>query len=134
MKKLLMTMALFMLVSVIFANTPDNGEVKYQNYQVYKVYAHPDAYVVMYYTKGVELGQATIPAEWFQPTNGEKKGVLRLVEKTDFMPYFTVQTTDGTVTKVIMTMSSDRSHISWGIMDGSVDLSTEGQGNTLNLE
>ncbi len=127
-------MALLLLVSGVFANSPaDDSTVEYQNYQIYKTYAHPDAYVVMYYTKGLELGQVTIPAEWFKPAAG-RKGVLRLVESTDFTPYFTVQTTDGAVTKVIITMTSDRAHTSWGVMNGSVDLSTEGQGNTLYLE
>ena len=134
MKKILIIMALLMLTCGVFADTPaDDGEIKYQNYQIYKVYAHPEAYVVMYYTKGIELGQVTIPAEWFKPS-ADRKGVLRLEKTTDFTPYFTVQTTGETVTKVILTMTSDRGHTSWGVMAAGVDLSSEGKGNTLYLD
>ncbi len=134
MKKLIITVALLMVISfAAFAQTSvDEDTVEYQNYQVYKVYAHPDAYVVMYYTKGVELGQVTIPAEWFKPTN--RKAILRLVESTNFTPYFTIQTSNGSVTKVILTMTQDRNHTSWGVMDKSIDVMNEGQGNTLYLD
>lgn len=132
MKKLILTVVLLTVVA-FGAFAADDGTVEYENFQVYKTYAHPDAYVVMYYTKGIELGQVTIPADWFKPA-ADRKGVLRLVESTDFTPYFTVQKINGTVTKVILTMTSDRSHSSWGILDKSIDIAGEGQGNTMYLE
>ncbi len=134
MKKLIMSVAVLTLLVVgAFAQVgPDDKSVEYRNVQVYKVYEHPDAYVVMYYTKGVELGQVTLPTEWFK--TGSDKGVLRTLETTDFTPYLLLQYTDGAFSKVIMTMPNDRNNVSWGTMDKGLDVDAGGLGDTLILE
>ncbi len=133
MKKLIISVLLVLLTVSVFAQVgPEDKSVEYENLQVYKVYAHPDAYVVMYYTKGVELGQVTLPTEWFRP--GNEKGVLRTLETTDFTPYILLQYREGTFSKVILTMPNDRENVSWGIIDKGVDVDAGGLGDTLVLE
>ena len=135
MKKILIIMALLMLTCGVFADSlSDDDGITYDNYLIYKTYAHPDAYVVMYYTKGVDLGQVTIPAEWFKPSV-DRKGTLRLIDRKIFTPYLIVQKKDDTVTQVILTMPSDRGDASWGVMAAGIDvLAKEGKGNTLYLD
>ncbi len=134
MKKLIISVALLVLLTVgAFAQVgPEDKSVEYQSLQVYKVYAHPDAYVVLYYTKGVELGQVTLPTEWFRP--GNDKGVLRTLETSDFTPYILLQYRDGAFSKVIVTMPNDRNNIAWGTMDKGIDVEAGGLGDTLVLE
>ncbi len=134
MKKLIISVALLtLLIAGAFAQVgPEDTSVEYQNLQVYKVYEHPDAFVVMYYTKGVELGQVTLPTEWFRP--GNDKGVLRTLETTDFTPYILLQYTEGSFSKVILTMPNDRENTSWGLIDKGLDVEAGGLGDTLVLE
>ncbi len=134
MKKLIITVALLVLLTCgAFAQVgPDDKSVRYETVQVYKVYDHPDAYVVMYYTKGIELGQVTLPTDWFRP--GNEKGVLRTLDTSDFTPYLLLQYTDGAFSKVIMTMPADRENVSWGVIDDGLDVNAGGLGDTLVLE
>ncbi len=134
MKKLIITVSLLVLLTFgAFAQIgPEDKSVTYDSYQVYKVYEHPDAYVVMYYTKGVELGQVTLPTDWFR--TGNEKGVLRTLETTDFTPYILIQKRDGAFSKVIITMPNDRNNTSWGLIDKGIDVDAGGLGDTLILE
>ncbi len=134
MKKLIISVTLLLLLTAAaFAQVgPEDKSVTYETVQIYKVYEHPDAYVVMYYTKGVELGQVTLPTEWFRP--GNEKGVIRVLETSDFAPYLLLQYTEGTFSKVILTMPADKNNVSWGTMDKAVDVDSGGMGDTLILE
>ncbi len=134
MKKLIISVTLLVLLAgAAFTQVgPDDKSVEYEMIQVYKVYEHQDAFVVMYYTKGVELGQVTLPAEWFRP--GNDKGVLRTLNSTDFTPYLLLQYTEGTFSKVVMTMPADKENIAWGIIDKGIDVEAGGLGDTLVLE
>ena len=79
MKKTAICTTLFVLLTAALFAADTKGvdnSVVYRKLQVYKVYEHSDAYVVMYYTDGIELGQVTLPTEWFK--SGQGKGVLNM--------------------------------------------------------
>ncbi len=134
MKKLIISVALLALLAVgAFSQVgPDDKSVTYRNIQIYKVYEHPDAYIVMYYEDGLELGQVTIPTEWF--ASGNVKGDLRTFTYSDFSPYMMLQYVDGTFTKVILNMPNDRNNMSWGVISGTADTEVGSQTDTLILE
>lgn len=132
MKKLMLfTGLIFLLVGLSAADTKKDDSVVYRNLPIYKVYVHPEAYVIMYQDAGIELGQTTVPVEWFAAGNG--KGVLRTLPGT-FAPYMLLQYTDGTFTKIILNMPQDRTNVAWGIMNGTVDTETGSKTDTLVLE
>lgn len=119
------------VVGVYAQNTVDDGTIQYRNMPVYKVYEHADAYIVMYYTTGVNLGQVTIPTEWFR--QGSKKAVLRTLSG-DFTPYMLLQYVDGVFSKVVLTMPANKTDSAWGVMDRGTDVVAGSQRDTLVLE
>ncbi len=134
MKKLITSVALLVLLTIgaFSQEGPDDKSVTYRNVQIYKVYEHPDAYIVMFYTTGIELGQVTIPTEWFEP--GNTKGDLRTFRYSDFSPYMMLQYTDGVFTKVVLNMPKNKENLSWGVMDRAADTEVGSQTDTLILE
>ena len=117
--------------AVLFAADGIDDSVKYRNIKVYKVYAHPDAYVVMYYTNGIDLGQVTLPKEWFKSGNG--KGVLNTFPR-DFTPYMTLQYKDGAFTKVVLNMPALTNTLVWEQLNQAANIGAAKQKNTLKLE
>lgn len=133
MKKVALLAALLVLFTVgAFAQEGvDDGSVVYRTIQLYKVYDHPDAYVAMYHTTGIDLGQVTLPTDWFKI--GSDKGIFRALPG-DFSPYMLLQYTDGVFTKVVLTMPENRSNVAWGRMASTVDTEAGSQADTLILE
>ncbi|MGI5174177.1 hypothetical protein H0R92_11345 [Treponema sp. OMZ 840] len=132
MKKAILLAAVFMVfaASLFGAEGVDNS-VTYRNIKVYKVYAHPEAYVVMYYTNGMDLGQVTLPTKWFK--SGAGKGILNTFN-AEFTPYMTLQYKEGTFTKVVLNMPSMSNGLVWEHLNQTVDISAGKQKDTLTLE
>ena len=134
MKKTAICTTLFVLLTAALFATDTKGvdnSVVYRKLQVYKVYEHSDAYVVMYYTDGIELGQVTLPTEWFK--SGQGKGVLNMLPK-NFAPYLVLQYTDGTFTRAVLNMPKNKGSSVWQHLKPTVDVSASKQKDTLTLE
>ena len=117
--------------AVLFAADGIDDSVKYRNLKVYKVYDHPEAYVVMYYTDGIDLGQVTLPKAWFKSGNG--KGILNTF-KRDFTPYMTLQYKEGTFSKVVLNMPAMTNTLVWEQLNQTADIGAAKQKDTLKLE
>jgi len=132
MKKTILLTAVFLVcAALLFGAEGSDNSIVYRNIKVYKVYAHPDAYIIMYYTNSMDLGQVTVPTEWFKAGSG--KGVLNTY-KTPVTPYMTLQYTDGAFTKIILNMPLRRTDIAWETMNQTADTSAAKQKDTLKLE
>ncbi len=132
MKKATLLAVLFTVcAAVLFAADGIDNSVTYRNIKVYKVYAHPDAYVVMYYTNGIDLGQVTLPTEWFKSGNG--KGILNTFRR-DFAPYMTLQYKEGTFSKVVLNMPAMTNTLVWEQLNQTADIGVAKQKDTLKLE
>ena len=91
MKKIVMSLALLVLVSLPFfaQNSEENsGEFTYFNVQVLRVYEHKDAYLVLYNKTGTKMGQVAVPKDWFKYNSTNYSRVRSLPE--GMHPYMTV--------------------------------------------
>lgn len=132
MKKAILLAAVFLVCAVLLfgAEGVDNSVV-YRNIKVYKVYEHPEAYIIMYYTNSMDLGQVTVPTDWFK--SGSGKGVLNTYQ-TSVTPYMTLQYTDGAFTKIVLNMPLNKTDLAWETLPQTADIGASKQKDTLKLE
>lgn len=132
MKKTILLTAVFLVcAALLFGAEGSDNSVVYRNIKVYKVYAHPDAYIIMYYTNSMDLGQVTVPTEWFK--SGSGKGVLNSYQ-TSVTPYMTLQYKDGAFTKIVLNMPLLRTDMVWETMNQTDNIEAAKQKDTLKLE
>lgn len=132
MKKAILLAAVFIVFAAsLFGAEGIDNSVVYRNIKVYKVYSHPDAYIIMYYTDSMDLGQVTVPTEWFK--SGSGKGVLNTYTRP-VTPYMTLQYTDGAFTKIVLNMPLDKHDMVWETMNQTADTEAAKQKDTLKLE
>lgn len=95
----------------------------YRNVNVYRIYEHRDAYIVLYEQQGVKIGKAFLPKSWFD-TEGKEPRKLEFRNKPKGLPsYMTVLYKDGEFYKVILTLTRDHRDPVWGLVPHSTDLS-----------
>lgn len=101
--------------------------------KIHKVYEHPEAFIILYYTDSIDMGQVTVPSSWFKFSSGDGKGVLNTYT-TSVTPYMTLQYKDGVFTKIVLNMPLDRNSLFWEPINQTSDVEAAKQKDTLKLE
>ncbi|MBP7480058.1 MAG: hypothetical protein KA785_06375 [Spirochaetaceae bacterium] len=135
MKKIVMSLALLVLVSLPFfaQNSEENsGEFTYFNVQVLRVYEHREAYLVLYNKTSTKMGQVAVPKEWFKYDSANHSRVRPLPAGVN--PYMTVIYKDNEFYKVYLNMPTDRSNSAWAVLSPNIDISSKINKETLEIE
>lgn len=135
MKKIVMSLALMVLVSLPFFaqnSEENNGHFTYFNVQVLRVYEHKDAYLVLYNKTGTKMGQVAVPKDWFKYNSTNYSRVRSLPE--GMHPYMTVIYKDNEFYKVYLNMPTDRSNSAWAVLSPNIDISSKINKETLEIE
>lgn len=131
MKKItVLTAAFVFFTAALFAA---DGTVGYRNLKIHKVYEHPEAFIILYYSDSMDMGQVTVPSQWFKFSAGDGKGILNTYTNS-VTPYMTLQYKDGVFTKMVLNMPLDRNSIFWEPINQSSDVEAAKQKDTLKLE
>ena len=120
MKKICFVAVLLLLcVSISFAEkTFEPGTTSYVNVPILKIYDHPDYYIITYRKNGLDLGQTSIPKEWFKQGAPGKKGKIRSTA-SNINPYITLWFSEGEFYSIYINVPSNRSDSVWGVAYGT---------------
>ena len=120
MKKVCFIAVLLLLcASISFAEKKyEAGTTSYVNVPILKIYDHPDYYIVTYRKNGLDIGQTSIPKEWFKQGSPERKGKFRKLYGT-VNPYITLWFSEGEFFSIYVNVSSNRDDDVWGVAYGS---------------
>lgn len=79
MKKICFIAVLLLIcVSFSFAQKEvKTSTMSYVNVPILKIVDHPQYYIITYRKNGLDLGQTSVPKEWFKQGSSEKKGKFR---------------------------------------------------------
>ncbi len=135
MKKIVMSLALLVLVSLPFfaqSANQESGSFTYFNVPVLRVYEHNDAYLVLYSRTGTKMGQVALPKEWFRYNSSNHSRIRALPARLN--PYMTVIYKDGQFYKVYLNMPTDRSNSAWSVLSANIDISSKINKETLEIE
>ena len=113
--------AILLLVCVSFAFTEkkfDPGTTSYVNVPILKIYDHPEYYIITYRKNGLDLGQTSVPKEWFRQGSPERKGKFRSIIG-NVNPYITLWFSNGEFFSIYVNVSSNRADNVWGVAYGT---------------
>lgn len=120
MKKVCFIAVLLLLcVSFSFAEKKfEAGTTSYVNVPILKIYDHPDYYIVTYRKNGLDIGQTSIPKEWFRQGSPERKGKFRSTVG-NVNPYITLWFSEGEFFSIYINVSPNRADNIWGVAYGT---------------
>ena len=129
MKKLFILSALLCVGALFSVSAKEKAAYKYEyqeaaisyhNVQIYKIFDHRDAYIVMYAKGHRDVGQVTIPKKWYSAAmRSDSKLNFRPIPK-GMNPYMTVISRDGKFERVLLSVPTSRASSIWGIADNTI--------------
>ena len=132
MKKLICSLITALIVSAAAVavpvhyneTSPDNwSDMSYVQVPVYKVLDSREGYVVIYAKKAYGVGQTIIPKSWAKINSSEPaKLKIRTIGSGKLKPFMTVVKKGGEFHHVILTVHSNKSDASWGVVSPGVKL------------
>ena len=133
MKKLIIAVIFFALISPVFAqnNSNNNTDMYYVNVSLEKIYPTNQGYVIMYRT---QRGFSTvgIPNRWFTDPAG-RADLVRLPTGSDW-PTMSIFYVDGEFSHVRLYVHAHRGHRTWGNISQGTNVSRFfPEGDTLDI-
>ena len=123
-KTILVFLILLFAVGAVFAEATDSPYYV-RTMAISKVYSHQDGYKILYRNAKMEFSTFYVPIEWFGNASG--KAELIYGDSSSY-PYFSIFWKDGQFDHIRLYLHKDRTDLSWGDLDSTLDISDKFQG------
>lgn len=102
------------------------SDMSYVQVPVYKILDSKEGYVVIYAKKAYGVGQTIIPKKWALGSKDEPaKLKIRTIGSGKLKPFLTVVKKGGEFHHVILTVHTNKSDSSWGVVGRGVHLDVD---------
>ncbi|MDC7226867.1 MAG: hypothetical protein PQJ61_08875 [Spirochaetales bacterium] len=130
-KTILAVLILLCVAGAIFAESTESPYFV-RTMDIMKVYPHKAGYKILYRNAKMEYATFYVPMEWI---GGASAKAELIYGDSAAYPYFSIFWKDGTFDHIRLYLHKDRTHLTWGDLDPTNDISAKFEGvESIELE